>query len=54
MVKKNAKADLAAQSRLEHDKDEADGIMRFAKTNKCSRSEVIRNLVGDALADLKS
>ena len=34
-------------------KQEADGIDRFAKANKCSRSEAIRQLVRYALAELK-
>jgi Ribbon-helix-helix protein, copG family len=34
-------------------KEEADGIDRFAKENKCSRSEAIRQLVRYALAELK-
>ena len=34
-------------------KEEADGIDRFAKANKCSRSEAIRQLVRYALAELK-
>jgi len=35
-------------------KDEADGIMRFAKENKLSRSEAIRGLVRIALERIKT
>jgi hypothetical protein len=34
-------------------KEAADGIERFAKANKCSRSEAIRKLVNIALASLR-
>jgi hypothetical protein len=34
-------------------KEAADGIDRYAKANKVSRSEAIRRLVEHALADLK-